>query len=690
MRCSWKAVILAALTTMGLLAAQMREQAAARDADQQRFMDECRKQFAKLRGRAQDDAVDPCYQAKIRAWAAASVEANVTSGPPLPLEEQTPWLLPAPRGPATARGVIYFVRGFAFPAGALDGFHLAPYFLKTMADDGWDIIEAKLPRDVEISGHSYILAGGVAATIARRVKELRAQGYRRVVAAGHSFGAWATLMAERDGILAADALLLDSPANFGTRIDPTNNKHNFIFDLNAIEFAPLAAAIKTPALLIIANGDEFDPGGRGAVAEWTLAQHGINHLVIDQPKGLSGHYSDWLPFFDFAYGRCIDAYIDGLAQGINDNPGEKRSRACVLPKIVNNDFRSILNISQIEQADSKRIANPQSLVGRKFSTYTLDDLDNRHLDFVSGTELAAMDSEQEATDPYSFREGNFCLKDVCAELIKWSDREMLAFDAKTGALRAWWIDDAAAASPATANSFVTPAGRFLAKFPVAPVLTKKTGKTALGTPYDEYRYASETKDGWFGVSVVTYPKTPSAPDYAGNIAGSVASAKGKLVNQKPVQLGGVEGREVLIDVARSGVVRERLFWVGSSLYFVAFAGSPGGETSPSASAFLDSFALIPVWTNYIVLRDASPPPPARPVLTPPKALSANGRAAFEAYLHGGPHKAFALSPQGPYGWKTGEQTTEAARVGALKNCHASNCSVMFVDDAAVRDDQAKP
>ncbi|HEX4411219.1 MAG TPA: CocE/NonD family hydrolase [Xanthobacteraceae bacterium] len=125
---------------------------------------------------------------------------------------------------------------------------------------------------------------------------------------------------------------------------------------------------------------------------------------------------------------------------------------------------------------------------------------------------------------------------------------------------------------------------------------------------------------------------------------------------------------------------------GGKLDFVAASsfGSDGhGLFSPSG---------IPVWTGYVdtflkkqnlVLR-ADPIPVPRPPLTPPSALSANGRKAFESYLISGPHKAFAVSPDGAFGWKTGMRTAEAASAAALKFCqqNAAHCDVMFVDDAA--------
>jgi len=106
---------------------------------------------------------------------------------------------------------------------------------------------------------------------------------------------------------------------------------------------------------------------------------------------------------------------------------------------------------------------------------------------------------------------------------------------------------------------------------------------------------------------------------------------------------------------------------------------------------LFSMAGIPAWTpmvdNFLKEHElaqrttplAAPPPPD---LVAPKQLAANGLRAFETYLTSPPHKAFATAPDGSFGWKSGQRTTEAARSAALRFCreHANRCDVMFVDD----------
>jgi hypothetical protein len=133
----------------------------------------------------------------------------------------------------------------------------------------------------------------------------------------------------------------------------------------------------------------------------------------------------------------------------------------------------------------------------------------------------------------------------------------------------------------------------------------------------------------------------------------------------------------------------------------AFTGGGGNAEFIRAAAFgadghkLFSAAGITIWTGMVddflkhqglVLRTTLLPPPPRPKLVAPAELSTNGRTSFETYLMSPPHKAFAVAPDGSFGWQSGERTTEAARSAALQFCHehTKNCDVMFVDDAPVR------
>ena len=77
------------------------------------------------------------------------------------------------------------------------------------------------------------------------------------------------------------------------------------------------------------------------------------------------------------------------------------------------------------------------------------------------------------------------------------------------------------------------------------------------------------------------------------------------------------------------------------------------------------------------------PAPAPPELPAPSSLSESGLAAWKNYLSSPPHKAFAVSPSGHYGWRTGRASADEARAGALAACGRPACAIAAVEDAAV-------
>lgn len=100
---------------------------------------------------------------------------------------------------------------------------------------------------------------------------------------------------------------------------------------------------------------------------------------------------------------------------------------------------------------------------------------------------------------------------------------------------------------------------------------------------------------------------------------------------------------------------------------------------------------IPQWTpmvdrflakNGLVLRD-TPMALTLPALPPPSELSAANRAKFPAYVEAGGNKAFAVSPDGAYGWKSGMRSLDEAQKGALENCAShtqKGCRIAYLND----------
>jgi hypothetical protein len=91
-------------------------------------------------------------------------------------------------------------------------------------------------------------------------------------------------------------------------------------------------------------------------------------------------------------------------------------------------------------------------------------------------------------------------------------------------------------------------------------------------------------------------------------------------------------------------------------------------------------------TQNLVLRAKPLPPPTPPQIPPSPQLAANGRDAFARFLAEPPHKAFAVSPAGAFGWASGRRTVDAASAAALGFCPQTvkDCRVVVIDDAAVR------
>jgi hypothetical protein len=135
----------------------------------------------------------------------------------------------------------------------------------------------------------------------------------------------------------------------------------------------------------------------------------------------------------------------------------------------------------------------------------------------------------------------------------------------------------------------------------------------------------------------------------------------------------------------------------------AFTGAGGRAQLIDAPAFGDDghtlFSRgIPLWTPMVdrFLREqnlgtrelaAAPLPTA---LSPPSRLGEKGRAAFAGYLAASPHKAFAISPTGGFGYRGGQRSAVAAQDAALAACakFAVDCAVYAVDEALVGKENA--
>jgi dienelactone hydrolase len=106
---------------------------------------------------------------------------------------------------------------------------------------------------------------------------------------------------------------------------------------------------------------------------------------------------------------------------------------------------------------------------------------------------------------------------------------------------------------------------------------------------------------------------------------------------------------------------------------------------------------IPTWTPYVdrflaklktePTAPAAAAPPSRETASPktanapPSHLNARGKKAFESYLTAKNNKAFAVAPDGSFGWRTGRDTVEEAKQQALELCeeNADDCEIVSIN-----------
>jgi hypothetical protein len=404
-----------------------------RDDLRERFREECRahlrQQLQRLRGpehRGERSArVGACMKAKFVARARGA--GTRLSRSELKLIEANLWLTANNRGPEEAKGIIYFVRGWA--PKRLPSHVPGPYVLKTFSEGGWDVISASEPHG--FPGLATDAVGRAAAFMRRRVSEFKKQGYKRVILAGHSWGAWGALLAAQGSDFAADALLLSAPNTFGKRISSITGGPNPYFGLTLSEFADVIAKVRTPTVLILPDDDPYiaDPGKLGTVAEKHFARADVAHFVLAKPPAFSGHFAAWLPVFDYAYGRCIEAFIESPAP-----------KSCSPAALSVRDFRSIVDLKQVADAEGKSVASAEPLTGKKFVVYALAERVMHYYEYVSPTQRKHAKTEGTKSEGVSFRDGFHCAGGQCNKLLVWSEGQLLEFEPKSGKLVAWWVE----------------------------------------------------------------------------------------------------------------------------------------------------------------------------------------------------------------------------------------------------------
>lgn len=203
-------------------------------------------------------------------------------------------------GPVAARGALVWLHGSYDPNN--EARPDDPIWLGAVRARGYDLWHFNRPLrpDPLAVGGTGLIEGLTA---------LRAAGYRRVVVAGFSRGAFIALSALARPDL-ADAVLAVSPAAHGRRVE----RHAEAL----AAFAVLMQAGRTARLGLVALRDDPwdpDPAQRAEMARASAPGRDGRLLLVDRPAGIADHMGSFSPEFAARFGACLAAFADGAAGG---------------------------------------------------------------------------------------------------------------------------------------------------------------------------------------------------------------------------------------------------------------------------------------------------------------------------------------------------------------------------------------
>ena len=199
------------------------------------------------------------------------------------------------RGPQLATGLIVWSHGYMAGKNATDS-----------APQSWVGRFTRLGYDLYRFDREWISDWASDATaLAAAVGKAREMGYRRVVLAGQSAGAWVSLAAAMRGAK-VDGVISIAAAHHGTvdKMRDTTRARS--------EWQQVIKGLKPGPAIVVVNfaDDAYDVGGRMADANAAFTASGVTGLVIGDPEGFKGHGAGAESSFARKFGPCIVAFVE--------------------------------------------------------------------------------------------------------------------------------------------------------------------------------------------------------------------------------------------------------------------------------------------------------------------------------------------------------------------------------------------
>ena len=195
-------------------------------------------------------------------------------------------------GPASARGVVVWAIGSA-PTVDLRGLQPPPY-LRAFNDAGFDVIRFDRAPLVD----NPVRAAG---WLREELPVLRRSGYKLVVAADDSRGAWTSLqILDTAGL--ADVVIAVAPAAHGSGASPNLSAQTD--DLRTLVSAAEPSRTRVAVAQFAADPFMADFDGRVQLFQRLRPKTGAL-LLIDRPAGLTGHAGGIGSVFARRFGPCL-------------------------------------------------------------------------------------------------------------------------------------------------------------------------------------------------------------------------------------------------------------------------------------------------------------------------------------------------------------------------------------------------
>jgi hypothetical protein len=146
---------------------------------------------------------------------------------------------------------------------------------------------------------------GDATALAEAVRQARSMGYKRIVLAGQSAGAWVSIAATMRGA-PVDGVISTAAAHHGELKDMRDPS------IPLSEWKTIVNGIKPGPRLVVINfaKDTYDVGSRMEAAKAAFAANGVDAVVIAEPVGFEGHNAGNNIAFSRKFGACIKVFID--------------------------------------------------------------------------------------------------------------------------------------------------------------------------------------------------------------------------------------------------------------------------------------------------------------------------------------------------------------------------------------------